>query len=595
MMGARKTPTPETFIRQLPYSVIKYFSMLVDVDRNWQVFVSMIPKKLEHVWTDDYEKRYSSTQIRLFEQTSYRPDGSPTKSILDDWGTQNARVKHLIRVLQLCHFYQMADYLAVDVLHGEPVTRLPNETESLQAGDLPVPQWDAPPKQPKQNKLDSQGSYVNSSSSSVNFISAASTIDKVQMKDISMPTEVDSSAKGSDYSCLYKSSGEDVSYDHLSPGQNKDVLYNRVSSFESGGENSLLLTAAQTNREPQENCELQTLQVRKFDTNDEALKSDPAGEKSPANLFDNLTLGTQDSVEDIMLKIGSCEMPYVRIKQITDNFNDLPYSKGGRIIGVGGFGEVFLGLFPNGCKVAVKRLKTDKEECDKQFVTELEALTKHRHRNIVNLYGFSVDGPSKCLVYEYLCNGSLEDRLMRKDDTPPLSVATRISILQGTAQGIDFLNTNGIVHRDIKSANVLLSESFEAKVGDFATARRGPQGNFTKPVSTQVVIGTTAYLAPEAHTYDISTKLDSYSFGIVIYEALTALPPLDMDREEKDLKSHIESYDIEDFLDNSGGEWPKEAVEMLVKIAENCTEKKKLRANVSDILADLLSIVVKPD
>lgn len=242
----------------------------------------------------------------------------------------------------------------------------------------------------------------------------------------------------------------------------------------------------------------------------------------------------------------------------------------------------------NGFKIAVKRLK-NVDDVDKQFATELNSLVKYRHKNIVRLFGFSVDGPGKCLVYEYLSNGSLEDRLMRKDNTPPLMTLVRLNILKGTAQGIHFLNAQGIVHRDIKSANVLLDDNFEPKVGDFATVRAGPRGNVTMAQSTSVVIGTKAYLAPEALYFDVSTKLDSYSFGIIILEVLTALPPLDDSREEIDIKSHVEENHITHILDTSGGKWLDETVAKLVHISEKCTQaKKKNRANVEDILSDLM-------
>lgn len=294
---------------------------------------------------------------------------------------------------------------------------------------------------------------------------------------------------------------------------------------------------------------------------------------------------------DLCKVLGKQTLTYELLMFITDDFNPKQLSEGGRVIGRGGFGDVFLGTFENGFRVAVKRLK-NVDEVDKQFETELNSLVKYRHRNIVRLYGFSVDGPNKCLMYEYLCNGSLEDRLMRRDKTPPLAIDIRLSILKGTAEGINFLNKQGTVHRDIKSANVLLGKTFYPKVGDFATARSAPRGNTTMPMSTQVVIGTSAYLAPEAIHYDVSTKLDSYSFGIVILEVLTALPPLDHYREDKDLRSHVENNHINEMLDASGGKWMDDTVAKLVGISEKCTNsRKKDRSNVEDILPELLAVM----
>lgn len=318
-------------------------------------------------------------------------------------------------------------------------------------------------------------------------------------------------------------------------------------------------------------------------------------ETSDSSDFDSLKkplpCENSESCDEELYKIlAKQKLTYAVLQRVTDDFNPKLVKDGGRVIGSGGFGDVFLGRFENGFQVAVKRLK-NVDEVDKQFETELNSLVKYRHRNIVRLYGYSIDGPGKCLVYEYLCNGSLEDRLVRKDKTPPLPNEVRLAILKGTAEGIFFLNKQGIVHRDIKSANVLLDEKFEPKVGDFATARSGPQGNATMPMSTQVVIGTSAYLAPEAMNFDVSTKLDSYSFGIVILEVLTALPPFDQTRDEKDLKSHVEENHINEMLDTSGGKWMDETVAKLVGISEKCTERrKKGRANVEDILPELLAV-----
>lgn len=294
---------------------------------------------------------------------------------------------------------------------------------------------------------------------------------------------------------------------------------------------------------------------------------------------------------DIYKLIGPQKcLEYDLLQEITNGFDSTSLTDGGRLVGSGGFGEVFLGIFNNGHKVAVKKLKTV-DEVDKQFQTELEALTKYRHKNIVCLYAYSVDGPGKCLVYEYLENGSLEDRLRRKDDTPPMPVQVRLIVLHGTAEGITFLNNQGIVHRDIKSANVLLDKDFNPKVGDFATARTGPRGNATNVMSTSVVIGTSAYLAPEARYFDVSTKLDSYSFGIIVLEVLTALPPLDDKRDEKDLKSYVEDSDIYEILDTSGGPWESQVVDTLMEISDKCSMiKKKSRCNVVEVLPQLESL-----
>ncbi|ESO98753.1 hypothetical protein LOTGIDRAFT_114172 [Lottia gigantea] len=283
---------------------------------------------------------------------------------------------------------------------------------------------------------------------------------------------------------------------------------------------------------------------------------------------------------------------YSTLKSITNNFNEEEAIKGGNLLGKGGFGLVFLGKFQSNFSVAVKQLKKDSQDIDveKQFNTERHYLTKYRQDNLVQLLGFSHDGPYNCLIYQLMTNGSLEDRLMCKDGTSPLTSSQRVIIVKGTAEGIAFLNNHGLVHRDIKSANVLLDEKFLPKIADFATTRSAPQGSgLSKVQQTSCVIGTSAYLAPEAFQYDVSTKLDSFSFGVVLYEILTGLPAYDDQREEKDLKTHMDENceQIVDMLDISGGEWDEKAVNVIYDVAVQCVQNKRRRPVVSDLLEDL--------
>nr|ALA99938.1 interleukin-1 receptor-associated kinase 4 [Cyclina sinensis] len=628
MTGANKKPiTEESYIRQLPYSTLKYISLLLDVDKQWERLVQQIPKRLQEVGHNPSEMRYTNLQVRIFEEKSKRPDGSPTKAILDDWATQNTKVKHLLRVLQEAALYEAADYISETVLQKGKVPRLSEESETTT--NLPTPSW-----QDERIKKENH-QQVKEREESEN-------LDKHYQKNIyerekalgNAYTNGGSVSADAAYNSLTKPGIEEGLYNELSPGVDK-VNYYRTASFDSGSHIFGGLKAG--NLKPLHGSGVEheeTYQVRSFKDQTvgkanmdeqysyayagqiyELAKNVPEPQKGcPANVdfqqgrrepcettdvYDidlqkksaaRISESYQSDDEDLYKIIAKQKLTYAVLQMITDDFNQKPLKDGGRVIGSGGFGDVFLGRFENGFQVAVKRLKKV-EEVDKQFETELNSLVKYRHHNIVRLYGFSVDGPGKCLVYEYLCNGSLEDRLLRKDNTPPLPNDVRLSILKGTAEGINFLNKQGIVHRDIKSANVLLDEKFEPKVGDFATARSGPRGNTTMPMSTQMVIGTSAYLAPEAMNFDVSTKLDSYSFGIVILEVLTALPPLDHSREDKDLKSHVEENQITEMLDTSGGKWMDDTVAKLIGISEKCTNKRKrYRANVADILEELSAI-----
>ena len=518
-------------------------------------------------------------------------------------------------VLKEAALYEVADYISVNVLHGEKVSRdRPVQPEP----NLPVPGFNDPKKPEKEKDPEGKG-YENLGDrkgsdrdkySALNF--KDKDVEKVQSEDEKFEKKIKDGSVDSDRLSsggIATSSNGDM-YQRSEGG----VIYQRIRSIDSGVDTSVLLQGQYEASLMKSDAEMMkadsllkdleqlksveadnTLLVRPVvenqkkvpcetsDDSEETVKIAEKPKKEPCETTDSSYDDIQ-SLEDLHSQV----IRYNILRRITDNFNQDLLSEGGRVIGTGGFGEVFLGIFPNGYKVAVKRLK-DVEEKERQFQTELDSLTKYRHENIVSLFGYSVNGPAKCLVYEYLSNGSLEDRLMRKNKTPPLPVPLRLSIIKGTAEGIYFLNKQGIVHRDIKSPNVLLDDNFVPKVGDFATVRGGaPRGGGTFEVSTSVVIGTSAYLAPEAFNFDVSTKLDAYSYGVIILEVLTGLPPLDQDREEKDLKSHVEENDICDILDESGGEWDGLVVAKLMSISERCTEmKKKKRANIADIMEDL--------
>uniref|UniRef100_A0A8D0U926 Interleukin-1 receptor-associated kinase 4 n=1 Tax=Sus scrofa TaxID=9823 RepID=A0A8D0U926_PIG len=223
---------------------------------------------------------------------------------------------------------------------------------------------------------------------------------------------------------------------------------------------------------------------------------------------------------------------FCELKDVTNNFDERPVSIGGNKMGEGGFGVVYKG-YMNNRAVAVKKLAAvvdiSTEELKQQFDQEIKVLAKCQHENLVELLGFSSDGDDLCLVYVYMSNGSLLDRLSCLDDTPPLSWYMRCKIAQGAANGLSFLHENHHIHRDIKSANILLDEDFTAKISDFGLARASEK--FAQTVMTSRIVGTTAYMAPEALRGEITPKSDIYSFGVVLLEIITGLPAVDEHRE----------------------------------------------------------------
>ncbi|XP_038986275.1 probable LRR receptor-like serine/threonine-protein kinase At5g45780 isoform X2 [Phoenix dactylifera] len=222
--------------------------------------------------------------------------------------------------------------------------------------------------------------------------------------------------------------------------------------------------------------------------------------------------------QDYEFEMGHLKRFSFRELQIaTDNFN----SK--NILGQGGFGVVYKGHLRNGTLVAVKRLKDPSFTGEVQFQTEVEMIGLALHKNLLRLYGFCMTSHERLLVYPFMPNGSVADRLRdRHHEKPSLDWTKRMRIALGAARGLLYLHEQcnpKIIHRDVKAANILLDESFEAVVGDFGLAKLLDR---RESHVTTAVRGTVGHIAPEyLSTGQSSEKTDVYGFGILLLELVT--------------------------------------------------------------------------
>ncbi|XP_071692014.1 inactive protein kinase SELMODRAFT_444075-like [Rutidosis leptorrhynchoides] len=259
----------------------------------------------------------------------------------------------------------------------------------------------------------------------------------------------------------------------------------------------------------------------------------------------------------------------------------------------GGFGSVHRGVLPDGQAVAVKQHKLASSQGDQEFCSEVEVLSCAQHRNVVMLIGFCIEDGRRLLVYEYICNGSLDSHLYGRHRNP-LEWAARQKIAVGAARGLRYLHeecrVGCIVHRDMRPNNILITHDFEPMVGDFGLARWQPDGDTGEETR---VIGTFGYLAPEyAQSGQITEKADVYSFGVVLVELVTGRKAVDLNRPKGQqcltewARPLLEEEAIDELIDPQlGNSYAEQEVYCMLQAASLCIKRDpQLRPRMSQVL-----------
>eukprot|EP01018_Ginkgo_biloba_P022109 Gb_05935 [translate_table: standard] len=287
---------------------------------------------------------------------------------------------------------------------------------------------------------------------------------------------------------------------------------------------------------------------------------------------------------------GARRISLYDVRESTKNFSEF------NEIGSGGYGKVYKGMLTGGEMVAIKRAEKRSSQAGIEFKNEIELLSRVHHKNLVGLIGFCDEEGEHIIVYEFVSNGNLREHLSGRTGNS-LEWGSRVSIALDSAAGLAYLHKHAnppIIHRDIKSTNILLDDNLTAKVADFGLSKLVADGGIDaggkSHVSTQVK-GTLGYLDPEYYTTErLSEKSDVYSFGVVLLEIVTARLPIERGRS---LVQEGMSAFCQLLMDSSLTEFPQlTGLDSFVSLALGCVQDCAARRPViSEVVKELESIV----
>ncbi|KAL2470191.1 PTI1-like tyrosine-protein kinase 3 [Abeliophyllum distichum] len=326
--------------------------------------------------------------------------------------------------------------------------------------------------------------------------------------------------------------------------------------------------------------------------------------KSPGNHADGHHRGSKASAPvkpEVQKAVPPIEVPALSLEELkekTDNFGS------SALIGEGSYGRVYFAQLSNGKAVAVKKLDVSSEpDSNVEFLTQVSMVSRLKNENLVELLGYCVDGNLRVLAYEYATMGSLHDILHGRKGVqgaqpgPVLDWMQRVRIAVDAARGLEYLHERvrpSMIHRDIRSSNVLLFEDYKAKIADFNLSNQAP--DMAARLHSTRVLGTFGYHAPEyAMTGQLTQKSDVYSFGVVLLELLTGRKPVDhtMPRGQQSLVTwatpRLSEDKVKQCVDPKlKGEYPPKGVAKLAAVAALCVQyEAEFRPNMSIVVKAL--------
>lgn len=595
----------EKYIIDIPYSVLWSIVQSLDADKGWEALAA--------------ETGYTFDKIRLLELEGSRAQGSPTRSLLWELGSRNTTIRRLYGYLSAIRRFREMKILENYVNSAAPSSSF-CEGHGLKGLKTPESSMDTSHSLKGLKPPNKKGLPTTSMcSDSINFNQPVSAKDtnslKVGNKDKQelytgkqMPAVAAESQAASNVSCIQAPNMKPST----APGI-KDIFKQVPGDRSSSGS-----TSSSSSSSSNQHAAISACPSRPTATSPtpSPLGDIPASSSlSSMSGLDSFPIWLDSSVEMQVAAIGSACFTYNELRQATDDFSD------NNKLGEGAFGTVYYGLLRH-TKCAVKKMAevNNQDTCaerSSQVKREMTSLLKFRHENLVTLYGYALDGPYVCLVYQFMPNGSLEDRLQCKKGTSPLLWSQRLNILVGACQGLNFLHTMGLqplIHGDIKSANILLDKHMEARIGDLgqaqqATGRDGGSNScrlthITRAQATTKQYGTRAYQPTEVQSGGrLSVKSDIFAMGVVLLEVFSGQQAYD-DRREGDrgladyfrdnVSNGGSNHDVAKWLpqiDRHAGECHRDVAIAILQLAHQATSAlKKQRPDSTKLLQLVICI-----
>ncbi|KAF3789970.1 PTI1-like tyrosine-protein kinase 3 [Nymphaea thermarum] len=330
--------------------------------------------------------------------------------------------------------------------------------------------------------------------------------------------------------------------------------------------------------------------------------------KSPRDAPDGMR-GSKPSAlaRDDPQKVPPIEVPALSLQELTEKTDSFGSKS---LIGEGSYGRVYFATLDTGKAAAIKKLDVSNEpESNTEFLTQVSAVSRLKHENVVELLGYCVEGNLRVLAYEFATMGSLHDILHGRKGVqgaqpgPTLDWMQRVKIAVDAARGLEYLHEKvqpSIIHRDIRSSNVLLFEDFKAKIADFNLLNQAP--DMAARLHSTRVLGTFGYHAPEyAMTGQLTQKSDVYSFGVVLLELLTGRKPVDhtMPRGQQSLVTwatpRLSEDKVKQCLDPKlKADYPPKGVAKLAAVAALCVQyEAEFRPNMSIVVKALQPLLTQ--